>query len=549
MSALPVIEVDRLTKDYGEGRGVFDVSFSVAAGECYGFLGPNGAGKTTTIRHLMGFSRPDTGAVRLQGLDCWTNAARLMQSVGYLPGEVCLPRSMSARTFLAWQIRLRGIGGANRAKELMDRFQLDSSLPISRMGIGQRRKLAVVAAFLHDPAVLVLDEPTSGLDPLMQDAFIEFVLEEKRRGKTILLSSHLFNEVAATADSISIVKQGHLVDEFAVAELDGAARAGQRAKADRHATAKGLAAEGTPAPTPAASQGGAPARYRGSVLSAVLRDPPQRRDEPSAAAVASSAAGARAAEPAEIAVCGLTKDYGSARGVFDASFSVRRGEVFGLVGTNGSGKTTTIRALMGFIRPTAGAVRVRGKDAWSCAPELKSLMAYVPGEIQFPSFARARSFFRYQAELLGMRDLGRCDELVERLRLDDAVNPRKMSKGMKQKTALVAALMAEREILLMDEPTTGLDPVMREAFLGLIEEEKQSGHTVFMSSHVFEEIEEVCDRVAVLDAGKVVAVMTVAKLEEYRSMGDDARRRALEERFADAFGSTEERAVSHGSAR
>ena len=216
---MPVIEVSHLTKDYGHGRGVFDVSIKVEQGMCYGFLGPNGAGKTTTIRHLMGFSKPQSGSTSILGCDSWNCADELKNAVGYLPGEIAFPKGLTGTEFLDMQMKLRRVKDEAYKNELLERFQLDPSMRVEKMSLGVRRKLAVVTAFLHDPDILILDEPTSGLDPMMQQNFIDFILSEKKRGKTILLSSHIFHEVDACCDRISIIKDGRIVADFVADEL------------------------------------------------------------------------------------------------------------------------------------------------------------------------------------------------------------------------------------------------------------------------------------------------------------------------------------------
>lgn len=216
---MPVIEVSHLTKDYGHGRGVFDVSIKVEQGMCYGFLGPNGAGKTTTIRHLMGFSKPQSGSTSILGCDSWNCADELKNAVGYLPGEIAFPKGLTGTEFLDMQMKMRRVKEETYKNELLERFQLDPSMRVEKMSLGVRRKLAVVTAFLHDPDILILDEPTSGLDPIMQQNFIDFILSEKKRGKTILLSSHIFHEVDACCDRISIIKDGRIVADFVADEL------------------------------------------------------------------------------------------------------------------------------------------------------------------------------------------------------------------------------------------------------------------------------------------------------------------------------------------
>ncbi|MCR5349729.1 MAG: ABC transporter ATP-binding protein [Acholeplasmatales bacterium] len=208
---MATIEVKNLTKSYSFNKGIFDVDFKVEKGEAVGFLGPNGAGKSTTMRHLMGFSNPDSGYCLINGHDCLKEYTLTKEDIGYLPGEPTLPSGLNGYMFVKMMEGLRHQKNEERVKYLCDKFELDLSQEIKRMSIGERRKLAIVTAFMSDPKVLLLDEPTSGLDPRMQEIFIDFIEEEKRRGKTILLSSHIFREVERLCDKIMIIKEGRLV--------------------------------------------------------------------------------------------------------------------------------------------------------------------------------------------------------------------------------------------------------------------------------------------------------------------------------------------------
>lgn len=214
-----IIEVDHLTKDYGYGRGVFDVSIKVHKGECYGYLGPNGAGKSTTIRHIMGFSKPQKGTTKIFGIDTFGHTDEILGKVGYLPGEPSIPQGLNGWGFIRMMQGMRKDVNEERLNYLLNLFRLDPTPLVKEMSLGDKRKLAVVTAFMNDPDVLILDEPTSGLDPLMQQVFIKFVVEEKKRGKTILLSSHIFAEVEATCDMISIIKDGKHVSSFNAEEV------------------------------------------------------------------------------------------------------------------------------------------------------------------------------------------------------------------------------------------------------------------------------------------------------------------------------------------
>lgn len=208
---MSVINVQNLTRDYGMGKGIFDVSIQVEQGEVFGFLGPNGAGKTTTIRHLMGFIKPKAGICQIDGLDCWKNRDKIQKRLGYISGEIHFFDDMTGKEFLKFISEYRNIKTPNRTQEMLERFELDPRSRIKKMSKGMKQKIGIVSAFMHDPDILILDEPTSGLDPLMQNRFIELIAEEKKKGKTILLSSHMFEEVERTCDRIGMIRNGKLV--------------------------------------------------------------------------------------------------------------------------------------------------------------------------------------------------------------------------------------------------------------------------------------------------------------------------------------------------
>ena len=210
----------------------------------------------------------------------------------------------------------------------------------------------------------------------------------------------------------------------------------------------------------------------------------------------------------------LTKDYGEGRGVFDLNLKIEKGEMVGFVGTNGSGKTTTIRNIMGFIKPTSGTVKVNGLSSWEHASEISKDIGYVPGEIAFPDLPTGIDFLKCQADFLKMKNMDYANELIERLQLDPRANLKRMRKGMKQKTALVAALMNDAQIIILDEPTTGLDPLMRVTFLDIIKEEHKKGKTIFMSSHSFEELESTCDRVVLINDGHIIDICNMKEIRE-----------------------------------
>lgn len=206
-----VIELQNVTKDYGSKKGVFDVSFSVKEGEVFGYLGPNGAGKTTTIRQLMGFISSQSGKCRIAGMDCFTQRSIIQEKVGYLAGELAFMDDMTGRKFLEFMAQMKGIRDLSRMEELIERFELNPQGKMRKMSKGMKQKIGIISAFMGNPKVAILDEPTSGLDPLMQNRFVELILEEKEKGTTILMSSHIFEEVEKTCDRTAIIRAGKIV--------------------------------------------------------------------------------------------------------------------------------------------------------------------------------------------------------------------------------------------------------------------------------------------------------------------------------------------------
>ena len=201
----------------------------------------------------------------------------------------------------------------------------------------------------------------------------------------------------------------------------------------------------------------------------------------------------------------LTKDYKNSRGLFSVSINLKKGEFCGLIGENGAGKSTLMRLIMGFIKPDSGRILIAGLDPFKSQEEVKQYLSYVPGEINYPDLQKGNDFLKLQAELDPSFNKEKANYLINKLQLDITAYPKRMSKGMKQKMAIVNALAKDKDMYLLDEPTTGLDPLMREAFLEILEEEKKNGKAIFMSSNTFEEVERVCDRVIYISEGKVVS--------------------------------------------
>jgi len=214
-----VIEVAGLVKDFGKFRALDGLDLTVHEGEVHGFLGPNGSGKSTTIRVLLGMLRATAGEVRLLGGDPWADGTELHRRLAYVPGDVNLWPQLTGGETIDLLGRLRGGLDERRRQQLLDRYDLDPTKKGRAYSKGNRQKVALVAAFSSDVELLVLDEPTSGLDPLMEEVFRACVDEERDRGRTVLLSSHILSEVESLCDRVSIIRSGRTVETGTLAEM------------------------------------------------------------------------------------------------------------------------------------------------------------------------------------------------------------------------------------------------------------------------------------------------------------------------------------------
>jgi ABC-2 type transport system ATP-binding protein len=219
---------------------------------------------------------------------------------------------------------------------------------------------------------------------------------------------------------------------------------------------------------------------------------------------------------ASIEVQGLTKTYGGKRGIDDVSFRVEEGEVFGFLGPNGAGKTTTIRILMALLRADAGTAKIAGLDCWRDSLEIKRLIGYVPGEPSLDPNLTGGQILEYFANLRGGVDQAYLKKLVDRLELDPSRKFRQYSTGNKRKVVLIQAFMHRPRLLILDEPTNGLDPLNQQEFDAMVREARDEGNTVLVSSHVLSEVEKICTRVGIIREGRIVRIGEVAELKDIK---------------------------------
>ena len=205
-----VIRTEALSKDYGGGHGLFDLSLEIKRGEIFGFLGPNGAGKSTTMRLLLDLIRPTAGSASLLGLDSRRNSLEIRRRVGYLPGDFALYPKLDGTAMLDYLADLRGGVDRGVRNRLAERFDAQLDRPVHELSTGNRQKLGLIQAFMHEPELLILDEPIAGLDPLVQQSFHALLAEVAAAGRTVFLSSHTLSEVERVADRVGILRRGRL---------------------------------------------------------------------------------------------------------------------------------------------------------------------------------------------------------------------------------------------------------------------------------------------------------------------------------------------------
>jgi ABC-2 type transport system ATP-binding protein len=211
MSAPPVIATSGLSKDYGAGRGLFELDMEVQPGEVFGFLGPNGAGKSTTIRLLLDLIRPTAGSARVLGLAVGSDSLEIRRRVGFLPGDLAVYPKLTGRVVLDYLARLRGGVAPGVRDSLAERFEAELDRPLRELSTGNRQKIGLIQAFMHEPELLILDEPIAGLDPLVQRSFHALLGEVSAQGRTVFLSSHSLSEVERVTHRLAILRHGRLV--------------------------------------------------------------------------------------------------------------------------------------------------------------------------------------------------------------------------------------------------------------------------------------------------------------------------------------------------
>ena len=509
------------------------VTAEAAAGRVTGLIGPDGAGKTTLMRLIAGLLRPQSGRIAVLGTDVAADPLAVQARLGYMPQRFGLYEDLGVAENLDLYADLQGVVPSERAARYAELLHMTGLGPFTsrmagRLSGGMKQKLGLACTLVRPPELLLLDEPTVGVDPVSRRELWQIIDHLTRAaGMTVLFSTAYLDE-AERCDHVLLLHEGRLLGQGPPGDFT-AAMAGRSYRATagigrRHLQARLAAAPGVidaviqgggvrvvtaaPAPPPMPRDitlRPVPARFEDGFVARLRERTPLA---PRAAPVIAASAGA---EPAGevITVAHLTRRFGSFVAVDDVTFSVARGEIFGLLGANGAGKSTTFRMLCGLLPPTAGSLRVAGFDLRYAAAAARGRIGYMAQKFSLYgdlSVGQNLRFFASAYRLAGARRRARiawAEAEFELARLREA-SARDLPLGYKQRLALACALMHEPDILFLDEPTSGVDPLARREFWRRITELAERGVTVLVTTHFMEEA-EYCDRLVIMAQGRVLA--------------------------------------------
>ncbi|MBQ8456208.1 MAG: ABC transporter ATP-binding protein [Prevotella sp.] len=462
------IEINHISKSYGEVKALDDVSFTVSKGEVFGLIGPDGAGKTSMFRILCSLLLPETGTAAVDGFDVIRQMREVRCRVGYMPGKFSLYQDLTVEENLKFFATLFGTtveAGYDSIKAIYSQIERFRDRKAGALSGGMKQKLALSCALVHSPSVLFLDEPTTGVDPVSRKEFWEMLLTLKERGITIVASTPYLDEVRC-CERVAFLDHGQL---------------------------RGI---------------GAP--------DAILDE---FRDIFNPPGIEKAVAESQHAEQENvIEVKHLVKAFGSFHAVDDISFSVRRGEIFGFLGANGAGKTTAMHMLTGLNQPTSGTGTVVGYDIRTQHEQIKKHIGYMSQKFSLYEDLTVSENIRLFAGIYGMKDdeiRRKTDELLRRLQFTEHKNTlvKSLPLGWKQKLAFSVSIFHEPGVVFLDEPTGGVDPATRRQFWELIYDAAHRGITVFVTTHYMDEA-EYCDRISIMVDGKISALGKPDELKE-----------------------------------
>jgi ABC-2 type transport system ATP-binding protein len=552
---VPALRLEDVRRSFHAGKRVVTaldgITASAARGAVTGLIGPDGAGKTTLMRLIAGLLRADAGRIEVLGIDVARDPLAVQARLGYMPQRFGLYEDLSVRENLDLYADLQGVPPAARPDRYAELLHMTGLGPFTarmagRLSGGMKQKLGLACTLVHPPDLLLLDEPTVGVDPVSRRELWQIIGHLTREAHTTVLFSTAYLDEAERCDAVLLIHEGRLLGsgppgsftaEMAGRSFLATATLSRRRLQARLAEAAGVidaviqgarvrVVTATPSPPDAAALAPdlpdlafvpTPARFEDSFVARLrmlaTETAPPAPPVPMVVPVAvPSAAPASVAAPAaedEIAVQHLTRRFGAFVAVNDVSFRVARGEIFGLLGANGAGKSTTFRMLCGLLAASEGTLRVAGFDLRTAAAPARGRIGYMAQKFSLYGDLSVRQnlrFFSSAYRLAGARQRERIDWAVREFGLaallDDTA--RDLPLGFKQRLALACALMHEPNILFLDEPTSGVDPLARRDFWRRINLLAEQGVTVLVTTHFMEEA-EYCDRLVIMAQGSVLA--------------------------------------------
>lgn len=455
----PLIEVNDLSKSYGDVKALRHVSFTVGQGELFGLIGPDGAGKSTLFRILTTLLTPDKGSARVLETDVQTGYRFIRQHVGYMPGRFSLYQDLTVEEnlrFFATVFQTSVEANYDRIRDIYEQIAPFRKRRAGALSGGMKQKLALCCALIHAPEVLFLDEPTTGVDPVSRREFWEMLGRLRDGGLTLVVSTPFMDE-ALRCDRVAFLYEG---------EVKGI---------DRPETIL----------------------HR---FSDILCPPGLTR---------------QAASPCTtpvIRVDKLVKRFGNFTAVDHISFQVFRGEIFGFLGANGAGKTTAMRILSGLSLPTEGKASVMGFDVQTQSEEIKRRIGYMSQKFSLYEDLTVWENLRLFGGIYGVdkqQIAPRAQETLQRIGLYEERNTlvRALPLGWKQRLAFSVAIFHRPQLVFLDEPTGGVDPATRRQFWELIYQAADQGITIFVTTHYMDEA-EYCDRISMMVDGHIRALDT-----------------------------------------
>ncbi len=550
MSHSAALEFERLCKFFvSDGMRVAaltDVSIAAQAGRITGLIGPDAAGKTTLMRLAAGLLLPDRGEIRVLGIDVVAAPLDVQAAVGYMPQRFGLYEDLSVQENLELYADLHGVVARQRSERYQELMHMTGLGPFTgrlagRLSGGMKQKLGLACTLVRTPRLLLLDEPTVGVDPVSRRelwGIINRLVEEE--GLSVLLSTAYLDE-AERCDEVVLMHAGRVLGQGSPRSFSDPMR-GRAFHVSSPTLAKRILQNriaALPEVVDAVVDGEqvrvVTREAKPPELGAVLANDSQVRIQAVApvfedAFVAALKTGRSFVEPefsqpdrstksgdVVIEVSGVQRRFGEFYAVKDVSFSVRRGEVFGLLGANGAGKSTTFRMLCGLLPATAGELYVAGRDLRRAPAQARSRLGYMAQRFSLYVNLTVRENLRFFASAYGLdrrRRRERVDWALTTFELEGYGNTRsgELSLGYKQRLAMAAALMHEPEILFLDEPTSGVDPLARREFWRRIVALAEAGVTVLVTTHFMDEA-NYCDRLAIMSAGALLAEGSPAELK------------------------------------